>query len=403
MKERKNNKLPAILLLTIFCCIRLVGTSQSNMSPANITFKVGIFAPIYLDSVFSASGNFKYKESIPKFITPGLEFVHGAQIALDSMMFFDEQVEAYIYDTKSYTHPIPQLIKSNKLDSLDLIIGSVKDIDYKQLSDFALSKNIPFVSATYPNDGGVVANPFLIIANSTLKAHCEAIYSYIIQTHGADKIYLCRKKGNQEDKIANYFNTMNDQDGKAFLNIQKINFDSSFTYETLKKKLDTTRKIVIIGGSLEENFATDLADACKEFNDHYNNVTLVGMPNWDGFKALLKKEDFEDFPIYYTTPYFNNKSDAYSKIVINGYNKKYKGKPSDMAFKGFEITYSFVKLLIKYPNDLMNHLNDKTFKLFTDYNFRPVILKKEGILPDYFENKHLYFIKILNGSMTKAW
>ena len=115
------------------------------------------------------------------------------------------------------------------LDSLDLIIGSVKDTDLKQLADFSLKKNIPFISATYPNDGGVTGNPFLAIMNSTLKAHCEGIYSYILQNHGTDKIILLKKPGVQEDKIVSYFKALNEQEGKPLLNIQTIHFDSTIS------------------------------------------------------------------------------------------------------------------------------------------------------------------------------
>ena len=74
-----------------------------------------------------------------------------------------------------------------------------------------------------------------------------------------------------------------------------------------------------------------------------------------------------------------------------------------MAFRGFECTYVFTKLLSRFPNDMMNHLNDRIFKVFCDYNFRPVIQKKASIVPDYFENKHLYFVKVLKGTNSKAW
>ena len=74
-----------------------------------------------------------------------------------------------------------------------------------------------------------------------------------------------------------------------------------------------------------------------------------------------------------------------------------------MAFKGFESTYLFTKLITKYPGDVMNHLNDKGFKVFSDYNFKPVMLKKEATFPDYFENKHLYFIRLMNGTISKGW
>ncbi len=367
------------------------------------TYRVGIFAPLYLDSVFSAAGNFRYREGMPKFIMPAVDFVNGALVAFDSIQLDKENVQAFVYDTKSYSLSLPGLIKSKKLDGLDLMIGAVKDFEYKQLADFALAKNIPFVSATYPNDGGITSNPFVVLLNPTLKAHCEAIYGYILQNHGTDKIFLCRKKGAQEDKVAAWFKAMNEQDGKPLLNIQTINFDSSIATGFLKQKLDSNRHTVIIGGSLDENFAVGISTACYELNERYP-ITLIGMPNWDGFKTLAKKDDsFEGFPIYFTTAYFNSKTDNYSKILIDAYAKKLKGKPTDMAFKGFESTYLFTKLLTKYPHDFMTHLNEKTLKVFSDYNFKPVMVKKTNGVPDYFENKHLYFVRILNGVSYKAW
>lgn len=334
---------------------------------------------------------------------PAVDFVQGAQIAFDTLNLFDnEKVEAYIYDTKSYSQPIPWLIRNRMLDSFNLIIGSVREPDFKQLADFSLQKNIPFISATYPNDGGITANPFLAIMNSTLKAHCEGIYSFILQNHGTDKIILCKKRGSQEDKIAGYFKALNEQEGKPFLNIQTLTFDSTISPYFLRSKLDSGRHNVIIGGSLDEDFAREIADACFALKKNYP-VTLIGMPNWDGFKTFVRKDAYKDFPIHYTTPYFNAKTSLYNTILSSEYSRRYKTKPNDMAYKGFECAYLFTRLLLKYPDDFLSHLNDKTFTVFNDYNFRPVYVKKKTSIPDYFENKHLYVMRILNGVVTKEW
>jgi hypothetical protein len=390
-----------LLGFIFFTIIALNDTNAQGVFNSKI-YHVGIFAPLYLDSVFATDGNFLYKQGIPKFISPGVDFVQGAEIALDSMDMNDVMVAASIYDSKSYSEPVSYLIKNKKLDSLDLIIGSVKDAEYKELAAFALQKKIPFISATYPNDGGVVDNPYLVILNSTLKSHCEAIFSYILQNHSTDKIFLCRKKGVQEDKVANYFKKINEQDGKPLLDIQTLSYDSLVNSDQLKEKLDSNRQTLIIGGSLDESFATSLVYACNDLHQQYP-ITLIGMPNWDGFKALTKKDDLQDFPVYFTSPYFNNKWDDYSKIVINAYAQKFRGRPTDMSYKGFEAAYFFTKLLLLYPHDFINHLNDKTYKVFSDYNFRPIELKKENTSPDYFENKHVYFVKILDGVTSKAW
>ena len=65
---------------------------------------------------------------------PAIEFTQGARIALDTLSLNGKHAEAYIYDSKSFTQPISWLIKYKKLDSIDLIIGSVKDPDYHELA-----------------------------------------------------------------------------------------------------------------------------------------------------------------------------------------------------------------------------------------------------------------------------
>lgn len=393
---------PILILLTALFSLQTTSAQVTDSLPKFKTYRVGIFAPLYLDSVFSITGTFRFKEGMPKFIMPSVDFINGVQIGLDSMKVDHANVEAYIFDTKSYSNPLLTMIKTKKLDNLDLVIGSVRDIEYRQLADFALSKNIPFISAVYPNDGGVTANPNVVILNSTLKAHCEAIYSYVLQNHGTDKIFLCRKKGIQEDKIANYFKQMNEQDGKPLLTIQTINFDSTISTNMLKAKLDSNRQSVIIGGSLDEKFAMNIAGACYGVYEQYP-LTLIGMPNWDGFKGLMKQGNFEDFPVYFTTPYFNSKIDNKSKVLIDAYAKRLKGKPTDLAFKGFECAQLFVKMITKHQSDFVKHLNEKNEKIFTDYNFRPVSVSKNTTAVDYYENKHVYFVRILNGTMYKAW
>jgi hypothetical protein len=240
----------------------------------------------------------------------------------------------------------------------------------------------------------------MVIVNSTLKAHCEAIYAYILQNHGTDKIYLVRKPGAQENMVEDLFKKINSPDGRPLLKMEVINVNEDFTL--LKDKLDSNRNAIVIGGSLNETFANDLASYAQSISKTYN-VKLIGMPNWDGFSSLAKNKKLKDFPVYYTTPYYNSKMDDYSKKIKDVYLRKYKGFPSDMTYKGYEVTMQFIGLLQLYPNDLLSHLNDYNQKIFSDYRFKPVQQKKDSALPDYFENKNLYFLKMLNGNVSKAW
>ncbi|MEO7049098.1 MAG: hypothetical protein ABI091_27585 [Ferruginibacter sp.] len=140
------------------------------------TYHVAIFAPLYLDSAFTET-QYNYGKSFPKFSLQALDFVQGAQVALDSMPLYNGNIRAAIYDSKSYTEPIDSLIANKSLDSLDLIIGAVKDEDFLQLANFAKAKNIPFISATYPNDAGITEDPFFgdckLNLKSPLRSHLQ--------------------------------------------------------------------------------------------------------------------------------------------------------------------------------------------------------------------------------------
>ena len=64
--------------------------------------------------------------------------------------------------------------------------------------------------------------------------------------------------------------------------------------------------------------------------------------------------------------------------------------------------YHFTKLALKYSNGLINHLSEKEFKLFNEFDLQPVKLKKENPLPDYLENKKLYFIRKVDGKIKSV-
>ncbi len=387
-----------LLLVVLFSFLGRQKSFAQNMATTEKVYKVAILAPLYLDSVFT-NGNLKSQKTLPRLIMPALEFVQGAQIALDTLSLNGKKVEAHIYDSRSYTRPVSWLIKNRNLDNMDLLIGSVKEPDYSELAQFAAQKSIPFVSATYPNDGAIRQNPFLVIVNSTLKAHCEGIFSYLMQKHGTDNIYLVKKKN--DNRIDNYFKEINTAEGKPLLKIKTIMLDSSISSNGLRYLVDTTRPIVIIGASLDETFSKKLADACYPIQKT-NPLILIGMPNWDGFKSLVKKDAYKDFPIRYTTPHYDTKNNA-GNFLINKYFQLYRTKPSDMAQKGFETAYYFINILLNYNTDIMEHLNEDRFAGFHDFNFRPVYVNKKNNLPDYYENKHLFIMQILNGEIKREW
>ena len=74
-----------------------------------------------------------------------------------------------------------------------------------------------------------------------------------------------------------------------------------------------------------------------------------------------------------------------------------------MVFRAFELTYRFVKGMALHPKDFSAHLNDSDVKIFTEFKFEPVLLKKTNAAADYYENKKIYFVKKTDGAIKSVY
>ena len=75
-----------------------------------------------------------------------------------------------------------------------------------------------------------------------------------------------------------------------------------------------------------------------------------------------------------------------------------------MVFKGFEITYRYIKTLYEHPEDFLQYVNDPRYKMFADFNFEPVPAPETGQLGvDYWENKKIYFVKKTDGAIKGVY
>lgn len=381
-----------LLLVLAFVATGLFALSQEAVKK----YRVGIFASLYLDSSFTGS-TYKFTNQMPKHILPGLDFVQGALMAVDSVNS-NQPLEVLVYDLRSANQSLDKLRSRNTFDSLDLMIGSVSGAEYRTLADLALLKNIPFVSATFPNDGGVTNNPFTIIVNSTLPAHCEAIYNFIMRSNPTANLVYLRRKGTQEDRLASYFAKYNKgSNGSTLLKWKTLNLNDNFTQTDLIPQLDSLKTNVLICGSLDEAFGLNLVNVAQKIHKTYP-MELVGMPTWDGMKDLTKPE-YKDLSLFYTATFFNTGTVAATNFT-KGFTDLTYGRPSDVAYRGYELTRFFVHLLLRYDTQLMQHLNERTYRSFTEFDFRPVLNSTSG-KPDYFENKRIYILKRSNNLVSR--
>ncbi len=358
--------------------------------------KIALFAPLYLDSAFDAGYNYRFNKSFPKFLHPGLEFYEGAQAALDSLNKAGAPLEVFVYDTKSRSTPLAQLLNSPQFRDIEMIIGNGAAADVRLFADAAKKKKIPFISATLPNDAGITNNPYYVVLNSTLRTHVESLYQYLQRHHKSDKIVVFRKNGTQENQIRDYLNDFA-KSAIAPLKMEFRDVENDLTISRLLPALDSNRKTVCIAGSLDEAFGLKLVQNLASVSDDYL-MTLIGMPTWDGFN--LNKSEFKKIEIIYSTPFNYGKWSPLGTQLANGFEANFGARPTDMYYRGYETMLRFALLLLDTKKDVSSNLTRKGNFIFTQFDIQPVFLNKQNMELDYFENKKLYYVRLLNGARS---
>ncbi len=389
---------PAICLLILLLQISMAGKAQ--VAPIQ-KYKIAVFLPLYLDSAFDDAGNYRYDKNFPKFISPGLEFYEGMQLAIDSLNNQQAALEFLVFDTKAVNKSIEDREHDSAFSGISLIIGHVNQAEERQLAALAARQQVPFINVNYPNDGGISNNPNLVVLNSTLKTHCEAIYKFVQRNYPLYNILYIRKKGALEDRLRNYFSDIEKTTTSIPMHIKYLNVDDGVDMKQILPSLDSNLKTICIVGSLDENFGRTVCARFAATGKTYRSK-IFGMPTWDAINDFSGTA-YADQEIYYTTPFYINPADSLVQSVQQFFRDKFYMRPSDQIFRGYEVTLHFAQLLVANAGHLSGNIGQKRFKVFNDFDIQPVFLDKQAMNLDYFENRKLYFVKKVNGTVTAVY
>ncbi len=385
--------------IIIFCFAILFFSKLFAQAPMIPQTKVAVLCPLYLDSAFSDYTYQLGNNNMPQYILTGLDFYNGVMLAVDSLTKEHINAEVWVYDTKKKNTDIQGILQGMKFLNFSLIVASFSSpAEQKVVSEFSFANNIPVISVTYPNDAGLVANPYFILLNSTLKTHVDGVYQFVQQNYSTAKPLFITKRGTLENKIVADFKA-NDTIIKNHFPYKVLALNNDVLFTDIRPYLDSNRRNIIVCGTLNGNFATSLINALGE-NPQYK-TTVIGMPNWDGIRKLYN-QDYDNIEIVYSTPFNYTATDTAVETLTAEYRDKFFARPSDLVYKGFEAMYHYTHLITDYKNEFIGHLSDSSYRWSNHFYIQPVKLNVQSQLPDYLENKNLYFIKKMKGEIISV-
>lgn len=392
-----------IVLLFFFFAIPYRSHAQTTDSTR---YHIAVFLPLYLDSAFDASGNYRFEQNFPKYLNPGLEFYEGLQLAMDSLHKKTASLDITVYDTRSSTKTLQQMLEEPAFSKMQLIIGHVNVTELRILASAAKNREIPFINVNFPNDGGVTGNPEFVILNSTLHAHCEALYKFVQRNWSTSNIFYVRRASQEDDRLRGYFAEIEKNTASVPLRIKYMNVDNNQDLGKLIASMDSNSKTVILFGSLDENFGKSICAKLGPYAKSYP-MKLLGMPTWDAISDF-NAPAYTDMEIYYTTPFYINPADSLVISIQQYFKTRFYSRPSDMVYRGYETTLHFGQLLEANKGRLDGSVGERKFKVFNDFEIQPVFTNTgtqpgQTLTLQYLENKKLYFIKKVNGNVVAVY
>ena len=361
----------------------------------NLPLRIAVLVPLNLDSAFTGYEYNLSSTKIPQYFLSGLDFYSGVKLAIDSLQQENANIEVWIFDTHKQNETLQQLANEMQPMNFSLIIASMStSLEQKAISDFSAKNSIPVISATFPNDIYLESNPFFIMINPTWKTHVDAIYDFFLKNYRGRKITLFTRKGSLEDKITEELQKKN---ANRVLNFSTVVLSDNFSDDDILTHLDSTTQNVILCGSLNENFGKALIKTLNDNGETYSTV-LVGMPTWNGMDGTMGSGS-EKLQVIVTTSYKYLRGSPSMENISEKYKALFYSRPSDMVFKGYEAMYHFTKLLLAYPDSFINQASDSSYKISSSYDFVPVRLSPTSFVPDYLENKKIYFVRISEGKI----
>lgn len=378
-----------------------LGPLQAQVSSNLPERHIVLFLPLHLDSLFDAQQEFRYKNyEFPRFVSSPLEFYEGFIHALDSLKQRPGNTSLEVIDSRSTQTSIYAKLEEPTVRNADLWLLFGNAAETRLIADAAKKNQVALINVNLPNDGSVQGNPFFFMWNSTLQTQCEGIYRHLQQYYALDRIVVLRKKGSMEDRILSFLEESGKHTRGVPLKYNVIEVADSFTVNQLRSKLDSSQQTLLLGASLDERFARLLATAATDLRTEGFRVELMGMPTWENVREFSTTR-FRNLEIVIPTPFHYARSQTWIQRLQSQFTDKFYSRPSDFYLRGYELAW-LTHSLLQQPNiDLPGQLPGKHQLLFTQTDWQPVLNRQNDML-EYFENKKMYFVKRLDGSIRSV-
>lgn len=344
---------------------------------------------------------------------PALNFYEGAKMAFDVLAGEGINLDVSVVDTRAQEGTTIQLTNNYELQDAHLILGSFRNSTARALATFAKKNEKTFVSPFYPHQNLTKDNPYFIQLNPSAKAHAEAIMSHAKGKFKPENIVIFGRNDPQERRLINYYldahyaiegSTIADSIQVVIIDDESPSLDNT-DFEPFMD--DITTSAFIIASSSQSFVYAMLRNIDLEKEDR--SVVVYGQPRWKDF-TQISYQYYETMNVHISSESFLNPEDYNIQTFREDFYNKFGMPPTMEAFKGYDSTLFFGRMLKEFGTGFRNKLDvNPKAGLHTRFDIQRTVTQPrpgaEGEALDSFDqymNKHLNILEFSDYQFRKA-
>lgn len=366
-------------------------------------YKVIYFVPLFLykntqHNTSSLRGREVYGPTLD-----GVNFYMGANKALDSLKKAGLNLDVHFFDSAKDTATVAKILRSDKMNDVDLIIGPFYSSTLKLVLDFADSRSIPLIVPVPQSNKILYQHPSVVKTIPSRSSKVEAMARYIATHHaGSNVILLLSKKEKEEGyyalfrEVYNRLKASGNYPGMTDLRETGVDHYAKAVKGQMTKSGMNVFVIPSSDLSFVSNTLTRLVGVRNSY-DYYNaEFCVFGFDDWERW-VNIDAQSKHRVNLHLAAATFIDYDSIATNQFIRDFRKMYRTDPNEFGFLGFDVTYTYVAALSAYGTGLINKLDGfRSDGLHLD-------VKLERIEPGSgMENRHVHILKYLDYDLIEA-
>lgn len=364
----KKERIERIQVRNIHRQDTLKDTLQFKELEVKEKYKVVMLLPFKIESNTKVlSGMIDEKSRLSNVSDIALDFLMGAEMALDSLKEMGLTAEVMVYDTEGDVDALTTLIEEGKLENTDLIIGPFFPNLVEVVSVWCNDNKVEMIIPTSVPKKVLMDNPYVTTIVPSDLTLINAMANYLAQQHFDDKIFIMEGESQTvKDRVEMFKETFKSSLPEKFKSKELIVISSlgSSSGRDMARKvdLDTANIFVSLSDDVKQvmEFVNTL-NAAKNYSSGLKkaDLTIVGTKEWLDMNSLNSYYK-NRFNFHFANSSYLNFSDTLINDFIKEYRGIYDADPSKYSIHGFDVVLSQgARVLLKKYRDigLMNYFH----------------------------------------------